>query len=284
VNYLQEQKIMGGRFVLSIKDVGTPREVYKARYVVQGFRDRDKTYLVHQPMTARQQSTKLLGAMAAIFGFRIFTHDVQQAHLQSADKLMRVVYISPSKEFELGSDVVLKLLKPLYGLCDSGDNWSKTLSDHLQNDFNMKSTTGDPAMFYKAVNDKIAGVTSAYVDDLLMAGTKEFEKETELTSQKFVSRKREYDQVRFAGTEIDKTGDGFIVHQREYCSKIPLLKPTSDFQEFSSIRARLSWATHTRPDICCAVNQAAQVTQSRFDEDPTTYVKDINKITKIYTP
>jgi hypothetical protein len=86
--------------------------------------------------------------------------------------LMRDEYKSPSKEFELGSDAVLKLMKSLYGLCDSGDYWSKTLSDHLQNDFDIKSTTGDPVMFYKAVNDKIAGVTSAHVDDLLMAGTK----------------------------------------------------------------------------------------------------------------
>jgi Reverse transcriptase (RNA-dependent DNA polymerase) len=116
-----EANIMGGRFVLSIKDVGTPRKVNKAGYVVQGFGDRDKPYLVHQPMTARQQSTKLLEAMAAIFRFRIFTHDVQQAYLHSDDKLMRDVYISLSKEFELGSDAVLKLLKPLYGLCDSGD-------------------------------------------------------------------------------------------------------------------------------------------------------------------
>jgi Reverse transcriptase (RNA-dependent DNA polymerase) len=116
---------MGGRFVLSNKDVGTPHEVYKACYVVQGIRDRDKPYLVHQPMTARQQSTKLLVAMAAIFGFRVFIHDVQQAYLQSADKQMRDLYISPSKEFKLGSDAVLKLLKPLYDLCDSGDYWSK---------------------------------------------------------------------------------------------------------------------------------------------------------------
>jgi Reverse transcriptase (RNA-dependent DNA polymerase) len=132
-------------------------------------------------MRARPQSTKLLVAMAAIFGFRISTHDVQQANLQSADKLMRDICISPSKEFELGSDAVLKLLKPLYDLCDSGVYWSKTLSDHLQNDFDMNSTTGDPAMFYQAVSDKIAGVTSTYDDDLLMAGTKEYEKETEMT-------------------------------------------------------------------------------------------------------
>jgi hypothetical protein len=66
----------------------------------------------------------------------------------------------------------------------------------------MKSTTGDPAMVYKGVNEKIAGVTSDYVYDLLMTETKEFSKETELKSQKFMSRKREYGQVCFAGTEI----------------------------------------------------------------------------------
>jgi Reverse transcriptase (RNA-dependent DNA polymerase) len=69
--------VMGGRFVLTVKDAGTEREVHKARYVVQGFRDKEKNFLVHQPMTARQQSTKLLVAVAAVFGFRIYTHDVQ---------------------------------------------------------------------------------------------------------------------------------------------------------------------------------------------------------------
>jgi hypothetical protein len=37
--------ILGGRFVLAIKDEGTDKEVWKARFVVQGYRDHLKTSL-----------------------------------------------------------------------------------------------------------------------------------------------------------------------------------------------------------------------------------------------
>jgi hypothetical protein len=36
----ENPNIMGGRFVLTIKDAGTSKKIYKARYVVQGFRDK----------------------------------------------------------------------------------------------------------------------------------------------------------------------------------------------------------------------------------------------------
>jgi Reverse transcriptase (RNA-dependent DNA polymerase) len=117
----ENPNIMGGRFVLTIKDSGTSKEIYKARYVVQGFRDKKKTSLVHDASTSKQQSTKLLIGLAAIFGYRIFSTDVTQAYLQSAEPLMRDVYIKPSAEFELNANQVLKFLRPLYGLADSGD-------------------------------------------------------------------------------------------------------------------------------------------------------------------
>jgi len=98
--------IMGGRFVLAIKDEGTDKEVWKARYVVQGYRDKMKTSLVHDSSKARQQSTRLLVGLAAIFDFRLFSTDVTQAYLQSSDDLMRDAYIKPSKEFDLSSEQV----------------------------------------------------------------------------------------------------------------------------------------------------------------------------------
>jgi Reverse transcriptase (RNA-dependent DNA polymerase) len=154
----ENPNIMGGRFVLTIKDSGTSTEIYKARYVVQGFRDKKKTSLFHDASTSKQQSTKLLIGLAAIFGYTIFPTDVTQAYLQSAEPLMRDVYFKPSAEFELSVTQVLNLLRPLYGLADSGDYWGRTLLNHLKEELRMKQTVGDPAMFFKMLDSKLQGI------------------------------------------------------------------------------------------------------------------------------
>jgi Reverse transcriptase (RNA-dependent DNA polymerase) len=82
----ENPNIMGGRFVLTIKDSGTSKEIHKARYVVQSFRDKKKTSLVHEAPTSKQQSAKLLIGLAAIFGYRIFSTDVTQAYLQAQSR------------------------------------------------------------------------------------------------------------------------------------------------------------------------------------------------------
>lgn len=124
--------VLGGRFVLAIKNVNTDEEVYKARFVVQGHTDIEKNILVHNSTNLRQGSIRVLVAIVAVFGFRIWSQDVSQAYLQSAEKLMHDVYVKPTKEFHLSDTHLLKLLKPLYGLADSGDYWHATFSKHLQ--------------------------------------------------------------------------------------------------------------------------------------------------------
>jgi Reverse transcriptase (RNA-dependent DNA polymerase) len=205
--------VLNGRFVVTIKDVDTEREIYKARYVVQCHRDKEKTSMVHHNTTARQQSTRLLIGLAAIFGFRVCTHDVQQAYFQSAENLLRDVYLKPSAVLNVSSGTMLKLLRPLYGLCDAGDYWARTILDHLAKDLNLVQTVGDSGLFFQTMNRKLVALTASFVDDLLMAGTKDFHDQSLFTSQRFKFRDRDYDNVKFAGVKINKTSNGFEVHQ-----------------------------------------------------------------------
>lgn len=84
-----QANILGGRFVLTLKNLGTNEETAKARYVAQGNRDKEKPHMVHNITTLRQSSTRLIISVAAVKGFRIFAHDVKQAYLQSEEKLQR---------------------------------------------------------------------------------------------------------------------------------------------------------------------------------------------------
>ena len=50
------------------------------------------------------------------------------------------------------------------------------------------------------------------------------------------------------------------------------------FSDFRSLRARLAWATLSRPDIACAVAQSAQVNEDAFNDDPKTHIKRLNAV------
>lgn len=57
--------------------------------------------------------------------------------------------------------------------------------------------------------------------------------------------------------------------QTQYIARLRLLPNRTSFPGFRSIRARLAWVTHTRPDICCAVSLLAQTTANTFNSGCT---------------
>lgn len=73
--------MLGGRFALTIKNKSTQEELYMAIYIVQCHKNQDKYRLVHTSTNLRQISIKLLTALAAVFGLRIWSQDVTQAYL-----------------------------------------------------------------------------------------------------------------------------------------------------------------------------------------------------------
>jgi len=105
--------IIGGRFVYTLKQVGTAVEFAKARFVAQGHRDKAKWYVVHNLATMRQRSTRILVSTAANMRWRVFAHDITQAYLQSQDTFSRLLFLRPlpgdRHPFDLQGDELLKL-------------------------------------------------------------------------------------------------------------------------------------------------------------------------------
>lgn len=68
------------------------------------------------------------------------------------------------------------MVKPLYGLRDSGAYWHKTFSRHLRSDFTMTPTTEDLSMNVRKLKWKLSEVIGSYVGDNIATGTETFDK------------------------------------------------------------------------------------------------------------
>lgn len=265
--------IIGGRFVFTLKHAGTAEEMPKARYVAQGHRDRAKALVVHNLATMRQRSTRLLVSTAAVLGLRLFAHDITQAYLQSQDRFTRQLYLRPRPQdrhlFDLAEDEILRIELPLYGVCDAGDYWNATLTAYIEKDLKMAPLTSDPALYYKRGPDgKLSGLLGAYVDDCLMAGGATFQAATTSMLVKFQGKKRVWDNTEFVGVRVTTArGESpyFTLDQVAYVDHLHALPGAAPFSKFSSARASVAWLGHTRPDLCCGINQMAQVTEQAYD-------------------
>jgi Reverse transcriptase (RNA-dependent DNA polymerase) len=138
-------------------------------------------------------------AIASMCGFTVWSEDATQAFVQSADNLMRDVYIHPPAEFNLSPNIILKLLKPLYGLSDAGDYWSRTMTHHHKAELGMTPSSCDGYLFFKRLGSNLVGLSATYADDSLRAGTPQFFKFSSLTGKRFESRKSMGPYMRFAG-------------------------------------------------------------------------------------
>lgn len=111
------------------------------------------------------------------------------------------------------SNQLLKLLKPLFGLSDSGDYWHVTMKKHLVNDLKMHPLTRDLAYFIKCVYVKLGDLIGTYVDDTIVAGSDDFQKECQITERKFKAKEKELDSSPFSGIKIRKEDKGYTLNQ-----------------------------------------------------------------------
>lgn len=163
----------------------------KARLVGQGFSQRPGKHFneTFAPVT-RQGSIRLIAALSARFGMKMYHFDVTTAYLNG--DLEEQILMEPPKQLagilkkiseepsdslapeaermllELqGGDKVCLLKKSLYGLRQAGRNWYRKL-DGLLKRLGAHPSDADPCLYYLGRGEELT-VILVYVDDILLA-------------------------------------------------------------------------------------------------------------------
>ena len=136
---------------------------------------------------------------------------------------------------KLSPEECLELLKPIYDLADSGDEWHRTLDDHAQINSNMTPTIVDPSLYCQFEDDRFVGINGAYVDDLLRAGMNEWQTHSDATLEQFETTGNQQAPFTFAGMHITEFDNIYHIDQDFYMSKIEQIPSDSELSKFSSM-------------------------------------------------
>ncbi|SPC65344.1 uncharacterized protein UHOD_11058 [Ustilago sp. UG-2017b] len=155
------------RWVLKIKtDANLVPTKYKARLVARGFTQREGLdYTEIFAPVAPIQAIRGVLAIAAVRDWEVDSIDVKQAYLNSS--LHHDVYLKPPVGTRVPPGKVLKLIKGLYGLKQSGREWNIELDTHLRS-IGFHCMPSAPCLYSRGAGDQLTVIT-AYVDDMLIA-------------------------------------------------------------------------------------------------------------------
>ena len=87
-----------------------------------------------------------------------YTRDITQAYIQSRSQLEREVYIRAPTELGLEPCYVLHVVKPLYGIPESGLHWYLTYLAHHLGTLHMFRSKCDPCVLIRRSNNTLDGL------------------------------------------------------------------------------------------------------------------------------
>ena len=282
-----KKKVIGGRWVYSMKTNENHEEIFKARYVAKGFSQvRDIDYNETFSPTARLTSVRVLLQLAVDQNWSIFQLDVKTAYL-NADVDFDI-YIEQPKGFikydHLGNKLVFKLNKSIYGLKQSGRMWYNLLHDFLVEKGFVQSTSDYCVYTRKKGGSKV--ILIVWVDDIVVAGsTIECANEVKSMLSKRFNMKDFGSISNFLGIQFELEPDVIKMHQTNYAQKIlekfkmvecnakstpcdlstvkidfdhqsPILEDPGLFREI--VGSLIYLMTCTRPDLCYVVTVLSQ--------------------------
>jgi len=229
------------------------------------------------------ETIRAILALVPIKGLKIQQMDVKGAYLNGV--LKEKVYMRQPEGYEDGTGRVCELIKTLYGLKQSGQEWNRELDEKLKK-FSFQWLCSDPCVYIKRDGNELT-IIAVWVDDLLL-----IMKPNELMEQTKSDLHSEWEMTglgeptKIVGVEITQTGDSITLLQKVYIESIlereglseinsvatPLdpniklvLNPDGNKGNQSNSFVRLLGelqflANSTRPNIAFAVNQLASYT------------------------
>jgi hypothetical protein len=244
-------RIFNSRFVDEIKNEGTNKELKKSRLVVQAYHDDDKHTVLTQSPTIQRISQRVILSIAAmtIDTTGLYLRDISQAYVQSTSLLNRDFYIKPPRELatklNLEEGSVVKVLKPLYGVPESGNHWYKTYHSHHVKELSMEQSTYDPCLLYS--NDPF-GLVGLQTDDTLFVGNDDFaeQEQVQLKKAKFKAKERERltpdHDLKFNGAIIHAETTGITLTQERQCKNLKVVntKNSTSTSSRGAVRENLS--------------------------------------------
>ncbi|KAA8490490.1 hypothetical protein FVE85_4571 [Porphyridium purpureum] len=241
--------IVPAKMVRVLKNYRTAHETTKSRLVALGHVDAQKRSLIVESPMLSQWALKVIVSTTVQFGWTIHTQDAKKAYLQATKSLQRPVYIVlRSVLCNLFCNAVnipprdilyLLVVKPLYGLSESGMYWWFSVQ-HALSTLSLVPTPMDPCFFIQA-SDGLVGVLS---DNIIYAGTRSFLGSLQQKLAEFIMSPAETPPLEYNGVRLEQN---LRMHQTEYLQT--LRRSALEALTPEQFRGRIRWLGQTRPDL-----------------------------------
>ncbi|CAA7044991.1 unnamed protein product [Microthlaspi erraticum] len=255
-------KALGCKWIFTKKMlIGGAIDKFKARLVIQGFRQREGIdYFDTYAPVVRISSIRFLIGLAAIHDLVIHQMDVKTAFLNGV--LEEEVYMEQPEGFVVpGSEhKVCKLVKSLYGLKQAPKQWHQRFDEAVLS-FGFKINQSDKCLYSKFDDSSNGVIICLYVDDMLIFGT----------NLRLVELTKEFLSSNFAMKDMGEA-DVILVPlvSTPMEASVKLMPNTGKAvlqHEYSQVIGCLMYAmTSTRPNIAYAVGRL-----SRYTSNPSTH-------------
>jgi Reverse transcriptase (RNA-dependent DNA polymerase) len=166
-----DANIISTRWVISkqMNDDGTWRS--KDRLVARGYGDKEKDRVSSDSPVASSAAQRLVLALLAEKQWILNSWDFTTAFLQGKS-LTRDVFVVPPIDF-VGSHVVWRLKKPIYGIVSAPKSWFNRLIEVCRAS-GLTTATTDKDFLIMTSGEQVVGVLALHVDDAIGGGTEEF--------------------------------------------------------------------------------------------------------------